>query len=88
MKLIYCKSCHDILRLWFEDRTCKCGKSGGKYVDRLNAQIWGDALPLGIDNYSFKWATTNQYQEDGGVGTPFTAFVIPKNCKTVRGVQD
>ena len=84
MKLIYCKSCHDIFRLWFEKRTCKCGKSGGWYLSGLNAEIWGDALPLGIDNYSFLAATMNQPKEDAGKGATFEAFVIPAKCKTVR----
>jgi hypothetical protein len=45
MKLIFCEKCHDLVKLKKKmDRTCECGEFGGKYVDDLNAEIWGALL--------------------------------------------
>ena len=84
MKLIYCPHCGDVVRLFYEKRVCKCGKSGGFYTDRLNALISGDAIPLGFDNADFHRAIAEQ--KDHGWGEVFSAFVIPKKCDTVHEV--
>ena len=82
MKLIYCPHCGDILRLYYSERSCRCGKSGGYYRDRLNATITGYAIPLGFDNASFVAALMEQ--PESGMGAVFQAFVIPKKCDTVE----
>ena len=82
MKLIYCPHCGDVLRLYYSERSCRCGKSGGYYKDRLNATITGDAIPLGFDNYDFARALIEQ--PEAGAGRVFQAFVIPKKCDTVE----
>lgn len=33
MKLLFCRACGDIVRLWSENRSCRCGKSRGRYVE-------------------------------------------------------
>lgn len=84
MKLIYCLKCGDIIRFFFEERSCKCGKSKGKYeADGLNATISGVAIPLGFDNQSFREALQTR-PKFGPSGSIFTAFVIPKKCDTVE----
>lgn len=83
MKLIYCTHCDDIVKLTHEPRTCECGRSGGRYFsDGLNAEIWGDAVPLGIANPSFAEALKNR-PKSGHQGSRFEAFVIPEECSTV-----
>ena len=82
MKLIYCPHCGDILRLYFTARSCRCGKAGGYYRDRLNATITGNAIPLGFDNASFVAALIER--PDDGAGRVFQAFIIPKKCDTVE----
>lgn len=84
MKLIYCKECGDIVRLFHLPLTCECGASGGVYVNDINAEIWGEVVPLGIDNLSFIEALKGRPKE--GEGSLFTAFVIPEECKTVKEV--
>jgi hypothetical protein len=87
MKLIYCPECQDIVRLFFEDRSCRCGKSHGMYrKDGLNAIIGGYAIPIGIDNHSWcKALETNRlWYNSGDRGVTFEAFIIPKKCKTVE----
>lgn len=88
MKLIMCKFCSDVVRLTFKMRHCECGASFGQYdpedIESLQAEIGGSAIPLGFENNSFVDALRNQPSE--GRGERFTAFVIPKECPTIRRV--
>lgn len=82
MKLLFCKSCNDIFRLWSDQPShCRCGASGGMYqADCLHATYSGPAVPIGFANGSFTEALGNQPQR--GWGREFTAFVIEKDCPT------
>jgi hypothetical protein len=84
MKLLFCSSCNDVIKLDYKPRTCKCLKVGGRYLaDGLNATYWGDtAVPLGFADASLGRAILNQPKE--GKGREFSAFVIPKVCPTMR----
>jgi hypothetical protein len=81
MKLIYCSACHDIVKLEMTTRTCKCGKSGGRNVDDIVAEIEGDAVPFGINNTSFAEALSKY--PTSKKGTNFIAWVIAKNARHV-----
>jgi len=81
MKLIYCPQCGDILKLGYEWVDCLCGMSWGKYVDRINAVVSCNCIPLGFRNDSFTMAVRKQPKK--GMGRRFEAFVIPKTCDTV-----
>jgi hypothetical protein len=86
MKLLYCNSCRDIIKLHRTTRTCHCGESGGHYKqDGLNAIYYGPAIPLGFANGSFHEALDNQ--PEFGMGTVYNAFVIPKVCPTMELVD-
>ena len=86
MKLLYCNSCRDIVKLHRTTRTCHCGATGGHYKqDGLNAIYYGPAIPLGFANSSFTEARDTQ--PEFGMGTAFTAFVIPKVCPTMELVD-
>lgn len=82
MKLLFCNSCNDTFRLFVDTpKTCHCGATQGQYeADGLHAWYSGPATPLGFANSSFVAALGGQ--PDSGWGTPFTAFVIPKECPT------
>jgi len=85
MKLIYCKKCGDVVKLRDEENPsiCQCGASGGHYLkDGLHAEIWGESVPLGIDNGSLQGALLRRNLNQN-YGTSFDAFVIPKICETV-----
>jgi len=83
MKLVLCKNCQDVIRLFDEYRFCKCGKSGGRYIDDVVAVYWGThAIPLGFDNGSLSMAVINQPPQNAPTGECFTAFIIPKQCRT------
>lgn len=81
MKLLFCKNCGSIFNLDFHEKKCKCGNVKGRYVDDVKAIYSGnDAMPIGIDNFSFAGAVSNQPED--GKGKRFEAFVIPKKCDT------
>ena len=86
MKLLYCNTCRDIVKLYRTTRTCHCGATGGHYKqDGLNAVYYGPAIPLGFANGSFHEALDNQ--PEFGMGTNYNAFVIPKVCPTMVHVD-
>ena len=86
MKLLYCNTCRDIVKLYRTTRTCQCGATGGHYKeDGLNAIYYGPAIPLGFANSSFRDARDNQ--PEFGMGTVYNAFVIPKVCPTMEHVD-
>lgn len=84
MKLIYCPHCSDVVRLIELRRYCDCSRSYGNYVDRLQAEIGGLAIPIGISNPSFKEALDKRPAE--GLGESFEAFVIPVKCDTIKNL--
>ena len=90
MKLIYCNTCGDIVSLVVDkERVCECGKSGGKYLDYINAEYWGDCIPLGFNNYDLAYKLENQHNlPDYGMGEKFEAFTIPSVCDTFKRVDN
>ena len=83
MKLLHCKECKDVFRIFSEEETsCKCGKVKGQYEeDGLHAWYSGEpAVPLGFANSSFRLAL--ERQPERGWGEEFEAFVIEKECST------
>ena len=87
MKLFICKSCYDVVSLRVSSiRYCECKKSGGHYLDSLNAEYWGEAIPLGFSNSSLLNAIQNRPQN--GKGRSFEAFVIPVYCSTYKKAND
>jgi hypothetical protein len=86
MKLIYCNSCKDVIRIYKTTETCLCGDSGGHYKeDGFNVVIYGPCKPIGFKNDEFSSALENQPKF--GNGREFTSYVIPINCPTVEHVD-
>lgn len=52
MKLLFCLKCNDTLKLqYLVPRKCKCGESGGQYVNHNDAHLYGEhARSIGVDN--------------------------------------
>lgn len=87
MKLILCKNCSDVIRLFEEVRHCKCGRTGGKYLNDVESEYWGeDAMPIGFANPSLLQALRGQPEK--GKGREFKAFIIPKDCPTMKKVKN
>lgn len=56
MKLVTCRECHDVVRLYPSQwRKCFCGAVEGRYLeDGVRAEIRGEsAIALGIDNKDY-----------------------------------
>ena len=82
MKLLYCNTCRDIVKLSRTTRTCHCGATGGHYREAgINAIYYGPAIPLGFANSEFH--TAIESQPEYGDGYRYTSFVIPKVCPTM-----
>lgn len=86
MKLLYCTICNDVFSLGLKVKTCTCGQTSGKYEDEVNATYSGPGITLGFTNLSFLAAIQNQPKD--GLGPEFVAFVIPKNCKTFKKINN
>jgi hypothetical protein len=103
MKLLYCATCNQVFNLSNVYTECKGGHSGGQYVDRLNAKVWGPknkVFVLGFANGSIVDALRSQIRDGdstelmpyAGKMTPkgrgFAAFVIPDAADSVVRVTD
>lgn len=64
---------------------CQCGKSWGRYVGDVDAEIGGAAIPIGFANRSLVSAVHGR--PASGPGERFDAFVIAKDCPTIRSVN-
>lgn len=100
MKLIFCEECYDIVKLKKNvERTCECGKSGGRYIDSLNAEVWGPCFKLGFSNHSFTAAVISQSLSGDSTekmaygtgyvtkGREFEAFIIPESANTMKRID-
>ena len=82
MKLILCSRCYDVVKLYYNERKCQCGKVWGYYMpDGLHVVISPDAIPLGFDNNSLIDAIKDRPKT--GWGKRFEAFIIPEECDTI-----
>lgn len=84
MKLIFCKNCHDVVKLgsWGGPRFCQCGKSWGQYEpDGLQGVIGGEAIALGLDNFTLAEAIRNRPED--GMGPGINAWVFPKTTSRI-----
>jgi hypothetical protein len=69
MKLMFCAHCEDVVRLFPDKRTCRCGKSWGNYVDNsVTVQTW-PSLSLGIANPDFDSAV-DAFNDDPNAFSP------------------
>ena len=70
MKLLFCMECGDVVRLFPERRSCKCGKSWGMYeADSATTVQTTNSVSLGIANPDFRQAI-DAYLKDLGCFSP------------------
>ena len=92
MKLLLCPQCSDVIKLKVQERrTCDCGASHGMYVDDLNAEYGGKAIPLGFSNPSLLEALKERDRQirdgveaDKRWGITFDAFTIPTGAPSIK----
>ena len=82
MKILLCDSCGDLFNLKDELKSCKCGKTKGKYcTNQLNAVIT-NGIVIGFSNETFLPAIRSK--PNSGRGINFIAFIYPKYSDTVE----
>lgn len=53
MKLLFCRSCGDVLALQYDERVCVCGEARGRYLsDGWHAEIVGAGRIIAIPNFA------------------------------------
>lgn len=74
LKLLYCGHCGDVVRLFPEKRSCRCGKSWGHYLEdgATTVQTY-PGLSLGISNPDFEQAL-NAFVENPKYFSPILAM--------------
>ena len=81
MKLLFCPNCTDVFNLVLDkEKSCSCGQTKGKYIDKLNAVYEGSGIPIGFNNTQFTYALRQKYQKD--LILEFTAFTISSTSPT------
>lgn len=53
MKLLNCLACQDIVRMFEEERACKCGKSKGRYETGRRVAYSGPARLFGLNSLDY-----------------------------------
>jgi hypothetical protein len=85
-----------IFSLSYNEKSCDCGKTKGKYINNIYAEFTGNAQPIGFSNPSFRQGYTLQKIEDKKPkkvgecckGVEFTAFFIPKNATSINKIEN
>jgi hypothetical protein len=74
VKLLYCLDCQDVVRLFSEERACKCGKVRGRYLTNTKAEHTG-GVKLAFNNLELVEALRDSRHTDHRCH--FQAFVCP-----------
>lgn len=83
MKLLYCKTCGDIIRLIRVPRTCMCTDCSGHYTDSIMAEVSGPCLIIGFHNPEF-YDAVHADLDKTKKGVEFLAFMIPNNAASIE----
>lgn len=87
MKLFFCKICYDIVKMDYDLRHCKCGKTAGRYLkDGDNVEISGNASCLGILNSKFLLALANE-KSNTDEDRNFVSFVFNPNYQKIKWLE-
>ena len=103
MKLLLCVTCNEVFNLSHTYKECSGGHGGGRYINDLDANIWGPSdkiFCLGFANSTLVDALRAQINKGdstemmsyGGKLTPkgrrFEAFIIPDAADSVVRMKD
>jgi hypothetical protein len=53
VKLLHCLACQDVVKLFEEERACRCGKAKGRYLNARKVEFSGRARVLGMNSIDF-----------------------------------
>ena len=82
MKLLLCAVCMDVVALRSYARSCECGLSAGRYLDRLWAEVEGPCLVLGTRNDQIRHAL--RVEHEPRVGPNYRWWVVNDGHHVVR----
>jgi hypothetical protein len=57
VKLLQCRRCGDVVRIYTEPRCCHCGACTARYVSETHVKIDGPGRALGLDTGDVTFAT-------------------------------
>ena len=88
MKLLICPVCNDIFSLSYAEKKCSCGKTYGRYIDKLNA-VYSGGIPFCFSNQSFVEASREKMRKDKSTperyyGERFDAWMCPIGSNTFK----
>lgn len=81
MYMLLCKHCSEVISLSHNTKKCSCGSTEGKYINDVEAEYSGPAIPFELDNKTFIAAAAEFDKVGEGMG--FVGFVIGSDCKTL-----
>lgn len=88
MKLLYCKSCKDCVRMQLAVRHCRCMKSSGKMNEDMHrAETWGrHAEVVGIGDTPLMQALNSPDLEATvfGLGPEVKTWIYPHNYEKIQ----
>lgn len=91
MKLLFCGHCQDVVKLFPERRTCKCGCSCGQYLPDNSTTVQTEfTLSLGIANPDFT-AAIDTFMQDQSYFSPalsLRAWINPHSEPDVTYVEE
>ena len=79
MKLLLCTSCWDIVAMWLEDRSCRCGASHGHYTDKDGhvVEVAGPCRVIGLSEQLRYGTTKRAYSYDCTEGKNVVRIDLP-----------
>ena len=77
MKLLNCKACQDIVKLFKDERACQCGKSTGRYVNDRMVEFAGPARVISMQSLDY-------HRGEFGVNYPWY-FIPEEGHQSQRG---
>ena len=87
MKLVYCRECDDVVRLFDDTRKCECGKTSGRYKpeSETHAEFSGPCVPFALSNTEFQVAV---FQRNKDRSIPFFGWVPTTNDPKFEDLKD
>lgn len=88
MKLLYCRSCRDCVRMQVVVRHCRCTKSSGRMdTDMHNAEVWGrHAEVVGVGDTQLMQALGSPDLQPSvfGLGPEVKTWLYPHNYEKIK----
>lgn len=84
MKLLLCRACQDVVKIFSAWRSCRCGESQARYVSDNDVEFSGaDVMILGVSNTSLEHAVRTGGRD---VVVPVEAWMIPETSESIRRI--